>query len=98
MGLRGIENSMTTFEDVFVPAENVIAPVALDQRGPVAAVLGWGPLAWLGGISYGIYLWHWPIFLVLNGQRTGWHGLSLFAVRCAATLARRRMKGESNQS
>jgi SGNH domain (fused to AT3 domains) len=72
---------------VAIAAVLVIAPVALDQRGPVAAVLAWGPLAWLGSISYGIYLWHWPIFLVLNGQRTGWHGLSLFAVRCAATLA-----------
>ena len=64
---------------VAVAAVLVIAPVALDQRGPVATVLAWGPLAWLGGISYGVYLWHWPIFLVLNGQRTGWHGLSLFA-------------------
>ena len=72
---------------VAVAAVLVIAPVALDQRGPVAAVLAWGPLAWLGTISYGIYLWHWPIFLVLNGERTGWSGLSLFAVRCAATLA-----------
>jgi peptidoglycan/LPS O-acetylase OafA/YrhL len=72
---------------VAVAAVLVIAPVALDQRGPVAAVLAWGPLAWLGSISYGVYLWHWPVFLVLNGQRTGWHGLSLFAVRCAATLA-----------
>ncbi len=72
---------------VAVAAVLVIAPVALDQRGPVATVLAWGPLAWLGSISYGVYLWHWPVFLVLNGQRTGWHGLSLFAVRCAATLA-----------
>ena len=72
---------------VAVAAVLVIAPLALDQRGPVATVLAWGPLAWLGSISYGVYLWHWPVFLVLNGQRTGWHGLSLFAVRCAATLA-----------
>jgi peptidoglycan/LPS O-acetylase OafA/YrhL len=70
-----------------VAAVLVIAPVALNQRGPVAAALAWGPLAWLGSISYGIYLWHWPVFLVLNGERTGWHGLWLFAVRCAVTLA-----------
>ncbi len=72
---------------VAIAAVLVIAPVALDQRGPVAAALAWGPLAWLGTISYGVYLWHWPIFLMLNGQRTGWSGMSLFAVRCAATLA-----------
>src|SRR6202012_5157017 len=72
---------------VAVAAVLVIAPVALDQRGPVAAVLAWGPLAWLGNISYGVYLWHWPVFLVLNRQRTGWTGLLLFGVRCASTLA-----------
>ena len=72
---------------VAIAAVLVIAPMALDQRGPVAAALAWGPVAWLGTISYGIYLWHWPIFLVLNGERTGWSGLSLFGVRCAATLA-----------
>jgi peptidoglycan/LPS O-acetylase OafA/YrhL len=72
---------------VAIAAVLVIAPVTLDQRGPVAAALAWGPVAWLGTISYGVYLWHWPIFLVLNGERTGWSGLSLFGIRCAATLA-----------
>ena len=72
---------------VAVAAVLVIAPVALDQRGPVATALAWRPLAWLGGISYGIYLWHWPIFLVLNGQRTGWQGCRCSPLRCAATLA-----------
>jgi peptidoglycan/LPS O-acetylase OafA/YrhL len=72
---------------VAVAAVLVITPVALDQRGPVAAVLAWRPLVWLGTISYGVYLWHWPLFLLLNGERTGWSGLSLFGVRCAVTLA-----------
>ncbi len=64
----------------------MIAPVALDQSGPVARVLAVRPLVWLGVISYGVYLWHWPIFLVLNGERTGLSGYALFAVRCVATL------------
>ncbi len=72
---------------VALAAVAVIALVAIDQHGLVARVLAWRPLVWLGAISYGVYLWHWPIFLVLNGQRTGWSGLSLFAVRCVATVA-----------
>jgi peptidoglycan/LPS O-acetylase OafA/YrhL len=71
---------------VAVAAVLVIAPVALDQGSPVARAMAWRPLVWLGAISYGVYLWHWPIFLALNGERTGWSGWSLFAVRCAATV------------
>ncbi|ORV81310.1 hypothetical protein AWC12_28940 [Mycolicibacterium iranicum] len=65
----------------------VIAPVALAQDGPIARLLSVGPLVGLGAISYGVYLWHWPIFLVLNGERTGTEGWQLFALRCAATVA-----------
>lgn len=72
---------------VAVAAVLVVAPVALEQRGMLARALAWRPLVWLGAISYGVYLWHWPIFLVLNGERTGWSGLGLFGARCAVTLA-----------
>ncbi|MGA5463463.1 acyltransferase family protein [Mycobacterium sp. NPDC050041] len=74
------------FTAVAAAAVLVVATVALDQRGPVARILAWSPLVWLGAISYGVYLWHWPVFLVLNGERTGWSGWPLFAARCAATL------------
>jgi hypothetical protein len=73
--------------EVAIAAAFVVAPVALEQRGLIARVLAVRPLVWLGTISYGVYLWHWPIFLALNGERTGWSGPPLFAARCAATVA-----------
>lgn len=72
---------------VAIAAVVVIGPVAMEQRGMIARLLAWRPLVWLGTISYGVYLWHWPIFLALNGERTGWSGIALFAARCAATVA-----------
>ena len=72
---------------VALAAALVIAPVALEQNGPVARLLAASPLVGLGAISYGVYLWHWPIFLLVNGERTGVTGWQLFALRCAATVA-----------
>ncbi|WP_433201222.1 acyltransferase family protein [Dactylosporangium sp. CS-047395] len=51
------------------------------------AFLAAAALRWVGRVSYGGYLWHWPLFAVLNADRTGLTGPRLFALRVAATLA-----------
>jgi peptidoglycan/LPS O-acetylase OafA/YrhL len=65
----------------------VIAHAVGSPRSPTARLLAFPPLTLLGRLSYGVYLWHWPIFAWLNAERTGQQGLRLLAVRCAVTLA-----------
>ena len=55
--------------------------------GLTAIALRGAPLVALGRISYGFYLWHWPVFLVLNGGRLHWGFVPLTLVRLAASLA-----------
>ena len=38
-------------------------------------------------MSYGMYLWHFPLFTFINHARTGLTGWPLFAVRLVPTLA-----------
>jgi peptidoglycan/LPS O-acetylase OafA/YrhL len=64
----------------------VIAHAVVNPRSPTAWVLALPPLVWLGRISYGVYLWHWPMFEFVDADRTGLHGYALLAVRLAATL------------
>ncbi|MGP8059438.1 MAG: acyltransferase family protein [Acidimicrobiales bacterium] len=70
-----------------VLAAVVIADVRQFHQGPLGTVLSVRPLRWIGMISYGIYLWHWPIFVYMNQARTGLSGAALDLSRVAATLA-----------
>ncbi len=65
----------------------VVADARLLQQGPLGAVLSLRPLRWLGTISYGIYLWHWPVLVYLSTARTGLVGWQLDLARVAVTLA-----------
>ena len=44
------------------------------------------PIVYLGQISYGVYLWHWPIIVLLTPTRLGFGGWTLDLIRVAATL------------
>ncbi len=56
-------------------------------RSPVPRFLSLAPLRYIGRISYGLYIWHWPLFIWLNEARTGLSGAGLFIVRVLVTFA-----------
>ena len=64
----------------------VIAAGVHPVRGPVQRALSFRPLCALGLISYGVYLWHWPIYVWLDETRTGIDGWPLVALRIAVTV------------
>jgi hypothetical protein len=51
--------------------------------GPLLSI---APLRAIGRISYGVYLWHWPVYVYLTPARTGLDDGPLLLVRLAATF------------
>jgi hypothetical protein len=65
----------------------IIATAVQPVSGPVSHLLSLPPLRALGLISYGLYLWHWPVYLVLTPVRTGIDGWPLLTLRVSVSLA-----------
>ncbi|MHB1853749.1 MAG: acyltransferase family protein [Acidimicrobiales bacterium] len=64
----------------------VVVGVARVPDGPLARLLGASPLRWLGRISYSVYIWHWPVIVLMTGTDTGLAGARLLAARVGAIL------------
>ncbi len=87
-----VERTEYVFEYVLVGliAVLVILPAAFgdNRSGVPRRILGHPGIAWLGLISYGIFLWHYPILLELKSHGVdGWWPSMAFPVLAACTLA-----------
>ncbi|MET0144945.1 MAG: acyltransferase family protein [Ilumatobacteraceae bacterium] len=60
--------------------------LGLQVGSPMRVVLARPPLVALGAISYGVYLIHWPVYVVLDVRRTGLGPGPLFVLRIVVTL------------
>ena len=77
LGIAGLAGTLFLFSQVsenhpwlypwaFVASAvfSMAAIVACLMPGPFGALLDAQPLRWIGERSYGIYLWHWPVFML----------------------------------
>ncbi len=63
------------------------ASIWITARTPVIRGLEVSPLRWLGTISYGLYLWHWPVFIIIDEASTGFSRPVVSVLRWSVSLA-----------
>jgi peptidoglycan/LPS O-acetylase OafA/YrhL len=65
-----------------------VIAVTVHPQGALNPVLGNRPLVWVGKRSYGLYLYHWPVFIFLRpGIDVPWDRWPTLAVQVALTFA-----------
>ncbi len=64
--VRGQHMNLYGFAVVVMSTVLVLADLLTRPRSTFARVLGWSPFVEVGRRSYGLYLYHWPIFLFIG--------------------------------
>jgi peptidoglycan/LPS O-acetylase OafA/YrhL len=70
-----------------VPAATAVLAIGIVRSpGRWTTTLAWGPLLWVGAVSYSLYLWHFPLYRLLDLE---WdlHGWARTIVLVTASLA-----------
>ncbi len=65
----------------------IIVGAVRAPEGPVGAFLMLRPVRWIGLISYSLYLWHWPVIVLMTEDNTELSGLWLLGARLAVMVA-----------
>lgn len=64
----------------------VLVSVVLAPTAAVGRVFALGPFRYLGSISYGAYLWYWPVLLVITHRWPWLNSWALFACESTVTF------------
>ena len=85
------ETTTFAFSGGFMVASLAAGAVVLGcvaaPRSLVVRVLELPPLPQWGRISYGVYLWYWPVLLIMTPQRLHWGVYPLFLARVGIAVA-----------